>query len=74
VSLDEVIVRVVPAGNFKPEKDGEEIVQLYNAILNREFKLRLEVVDEIPQTTSGKFKQIVSDLAIAELRQRNQTP
>lgn len=59
--LDHLVVRIVRGGNFS-EADREHLVRELRARLGDDMKIDIEFVDELPRTSRGKFKWVVSQV------------
>jgi len=68
LSIDELIVRVVPAPNFDLNKHPQLIERAFRDQLKNQFKVNVEVVDRIETNESGKYRLVISQLAMDELR------
>jgi phenylacetate-CoA ligase len=68
-SRDELIVRVVPTAAFDYDHDPGLLEKLFTDHFQGEFKIAVEVVDQIDRTAAGKYKMVISPLAIEHLRQ-----
>ena len=62
-ALDRIRTKVVPTANFG-QLDVEEIQQRVRQRLG-DVEVLVECVPEIPRTSAGKFKAVVSELAVA---------
>ena len=69
VSLDEVIARIVPRENFDPATDSEILANLIDRALLGNFKVIVEVVENIPFTEYGKYKPVISTLAMEYIKE-----
>jgi phenylacetate-CoA ligase len=58
-SLEQIRVRVVPAGSFGPE-DVQDIIHRVQQRLGPRVAVNVEPVDSIPRTSAGKFQAVVS--------------
>jgi phenylacetate-CoA ligase len=61
-TLDQVIVRVVPAGDFSIEQ-GRALQAKISAALGGEIKATVEAVADIAPLPSGKYRYVVSKIA-----------
>ncbi|MFH2056365.1 MAG: hypothetical protein ABIJ61_10435 [bacterium] len=70
LSLDEAVLRVVPSAAFDRERELPGLEKSVREYFDNQLRIRvnLELVDEIPRTASGKFKFVISDLAMQYLR------
>ncbi|TFH65907.1 MAG: phenylacetate--CoA ligase family protein [Candidatus Zixiibacteriota bacterium] len=64
VALDEVILRVVPKDNYIRQQDEPLLLEYASESLGNKFRIRLEYVDDIPLTDGGKYRPVVSKLAV----------
>ena len=64
--VGEVIVRVLPGPDFN-QKDAAELVGQLNRRLGNGTKVKIELVDELPLTVTGKERFIVSRVNIDEI-------
>jgi phenylacetate-CoA ligase len=67
-SIDELIVRVVPTTAFDELNDRKLLGSSFVEYFKNQFKVSIEVVPEIPRTSAGKNRYVISDLAIQHLR------
>ncbi len=68
-SLDDLIVRIVPTSAFDADSDMRLLESSFTQYFEGQFKITVEVVDEISRTSAGKNRYVISDLAISHLRQ-----
>jgi phenylacetate-CoA ligase len=60
---ESVLIRVVPSPTETiPRKDIDEITDAIEVVMGEETDVRIEFVDEITETSSGKFRYIISDV------------
>jgi phenylacetate-CoA ligase len=64
VSLDKVILRVVPLPDFDREKDEPVLLKYYEKVMAGKFEIELQYVDEIPITEGGKYPVAISPFAV----------
>ncbi len=62
----QVIVRVVPEGGFGAAERAH-VVERMQRLLGGDMEVRVEIVDAIPTTPSGKFRYVISRVAEADL-------
>ncbi len=60
-SLDQIVIRVVRQGPID-ENQFAEIIRAFRVALGREVQVRLEDVDSLPSTPTGKHRYIVSEV------------
>lgn len=70
VSLDEIIVRVVPKSDFVDPDDRLAVQRAYEQELPGDFRVRVELVAEISSTDCCKNRLVISDLALNSLRSK----
>ena len=58
-SLNQIIVKVLPTENFK-EDDSRDIINRVHQRLSDRVDVQVELVNEIPRSSSGKFKAVIS--------------
>jgi phenylacetate-CoA ligase len=71
ISLDEVIIKIAPLPVYDYVKDETALLKQFDMVLGRNFKLKIEYVDDIPFTKGGKYPMSVSTLAM-EYMQKSQ--
>jgi phenylacetate-CoA ligase len=59
--LDRLLIRIVPGGRFGDE-DREHLLRELRARLGEDMRIDIEIVDELPRTSRGKFKWVVSEM------------
>ena len=64
VSLDEVILRVVPNEHYDKSNDEQLLLKYAEESTANKFRFRLEYVDDIPLTENGKYRSVISQLAV----------
>jgi len=64
VSLDEILLRVVPNERYERAVDEPLLLKYAEQSIAGKFKFRLEYVDDIPLTENGKYRSVISQLAI----------
>jgi phenylacetate-CoA ligase len=64
ISLDEVILRVVPKENYVRQQDEPLLLAYASESFANKFKIRLEYTDDIPLTDGGKYRSVISKLAV----------
>lgn len=67
VSLDKIIVRIVPEKSFDKSVHENILHQLAKESTANRFEVEIEYVDDIPLTKRGKFPAIVSSLAVESI-------
>ena len=64
VSLDEVILRVVPDESYDKTADESLLLKYAEESTAHKFRFRVEYVDDIPLTENGKYRSVISQLAV----------
>jgi phenylacetate-CoA ligase len=59
--LDRLLVRIVPGGGFS-DADRAQLVRELKARLGDDMRIDIEIVDELPRTSRGKFKWVVNEI------------
>jgi phenylacetate-CoA ligase len=59
--LDRLLVRIVPGTRFA-SSDSAHLVRELKARLGDQMRIEVELVDELPRTSSGKFKWVISEV------------
>jgi phenylacetate-CoA ligase len=59
--LDRLLVRIVPGGGFS-EADRSHLVRELKARLGDDMRVDIEIVDELPRTSRGKFKWVINEV------------
>lgn len=59
--LDRLLVRIVPGGAFSPA-DRDHLVRELKARLGDDMRIDIELVEELPRTSRGKFKWVVNQV------------
>lgn len=59
--LDRLLIRIVPGERFG-DADRVHLIRELRARLDQDMRIEIEVVDELPRTSGGKFKWVVSQL------------
>ena len=67
-SLDDLVIRVVPTSAFNADNDRQLLESSFTKYFGGQFKIAVEVVEEIGRTSAGKNRYVISDLAISHLR------
>jgi phenylacetate-CoA ligase len=67
-SLDDLVVRIVPTPAFSADNDRRLLETSFTEYFDGQFKVSVEVVEEISRTSTGKNRYVISDLAISHLR------
>jgi phenylacetate-CoA ligase len=70
VALDEIIVRVMPLPGFTDPDDLQAVERAYRKHFKGCFKVRVEVVEDIPCTDNCKNRLVISNYAIDHLRKQ----
>jgi len=68
-SLDDLVVRIVPTSAFDVDNDRQLLESSFTKYFNGQFKIAVEVVEEISRTSTGKNRYVISDIAIRHLRE-----
>ncbi|MCX6831234.1 MAG: hypothetical protein NT028_03755 [candidate division Zixibacteria bacterium] len=68
-SLDDLVVRVVPTSAFDADSDRQLLESSFTKYFDGQFKIAVEVVEEISRTSAGKNRYVISDIAIRHLRE-----
>jgi phenylacetate-CoA ligase len=71
VALDEVILRVVPKDNYVRQQDEPLLLRYASESFANKFRIRLEYVDDIPLTDGGKYRSVISRLAVKYFDRRH---
>jgi phenylacetate-CoA ligase len=66
-SLDSLVVKIVPSGNFS-QQDAQDIIFRVQQRLGEDVRVQVELVDEIPRTKAGKFQAVVSQLKKTDIQ------
>lgn len=56
---DEIVVKIVPGKDYK-EKDGDVVVNELKKRLGSQANVSIHIVDEIPRSSAGKFRAVIS--------------
>jgi phenylacetate-CoA ligase len=67
VSLDRVILRIVPLPEFDRAKDEPVLLDYYKKVTAGKFEIEIEYVDDIPFTDGGKYPVAISPFALRHL-------
>ena len=59
--LDRLLIRIVPGGAFG-EADRQHLVRELKARLGEDMRIDIELVDELPRTSRGKFKWVINEV------------
>lgn len=59
--LDRLLIRIVPGGSFGEAERGHLIREL-RARLGEDMRIDIELIQELPRTSRGKFKWVVSQV------------
>lgn len=60
-ALDHIRVVIVPAGEFSPS-DQQEVIQRVRQRLGKNIQVNVELVEQIPRTSAGKFRAVICNL------------
>jgi len=60
-NLDRLLVRIVPGGAFSAA-DRAHLVRELKARLGEDMRIDIELVEELPRTSRGKFKWVVNEV------------
>ncbi len=74
LSIDELVVRIVPSAAFDRKTHLKLVEEAFRTHLNDEFRVTVEVVDRIESSESGKYRLVISQLAMDELRRSLKEP
>ena len=64
LNIDEIILRVVPKANYNREQDEPLLLEYAAKSIAEKLKVHLEYVDDIPLTETGKYRSVISKLAL----------
>ncbi len=70
-SVDDLVIRVIPRETFDRRHDPSIIAAAYRDCFQNQFKVSVELVEQINRTDSGKYKFVISNPAMNYLRQSN---
>jgi len=59
--LDRLLIRIVPGGTFS-DADRQHLLRELKARLGDDMRIDVECVDQLPRTSRGKFKWVVSQI------------
>lgn len=59
--LDRLLIRIVPGGRFS-DGDREHLLRELRARLGEDMRIDIELVDELPRTSRGKFKWVINEV------------
>ena len=68
LSIDKLLLRIVPLPTYDRSVDEELVLKHFGEVLANQFEIKIEYVDDIPMTESGKYQVAISPLAIQYLR------
>jgi len=71
ISLDKVILRIVPLPEFIREKDEPALLEIYKKVTAGKFEITIEYVDDIPFTEGGKYPVAISPFAVKHFEEVN---
>ena len=61
--IDRLLVRIVPGSDFT-ESERAHLIKELRARLGDGMRIDIELIDELPRTSSGKFKWVVSQVGL----------
>jgi phenylacetate-coenzyme A ligase PaaK-like adenylate-forming protein len=64
VSLEKLVLRIVPGLEYSLESDESLLLKYAYEALPDDFKISIEYLKSIPPTKAGKYRQVISQLAI----------
>ena len=59
--LDRLLIRIVPGGGFT-DAERDHLVRELKARLGDDMRIDIELVDELPRTSRGKFKWVINEV------------
>ena len=65
--IDHVTLRVVADDNYVVERDEPLLIEQFNLVLAKKFKISIEYIEDIPFTRNGKYRVSVSPLTMKYL-------
>jgi phenylacetate-CoA ligase len=68
LSMDELVVRLIPLPGFCPQRDCALLEKAWSDLFPGQFKVSVELVENIDRTDSGKYKMVISEPAMNYLR------
>lgn len=72
ISLDKVILRLVPLPDFDRQKDEPVFLEFYKKVTAGKFEVEIEYVDDIPFTEGGKYPVAISPFAVKHLEMKTE--
>lgn len=73
-AIDEVILRVEVGSEYDRVVDEPKVIEYATEALMGKFRVTIEYVDRIPLSEGGKFRPVLSPLALAEVRRKAISP
>ena len=58
---DHIRIKLIPNARYK-EKDSQHLIAEFQARLGSGVKIEIEFIDDLPRTTSGKFRWVISNV------------
>ena len=68
LSIDKLLIRIVPLPTYDRKVDEDLVLKHFSDVLANQFEIKIEYVDDIPLTESGKYQVAISPLAIQYLK------
>ncbi|MBN8445140.1 MAG: hypothetical protein J0M22_06650, partial [Gammaproteobacteria bacterium] len=70
VAVDQWIVRIVPDVGFE-KQDGLQIINNINQLVSEKINVEIELVDDIPRTSAGKYRWVINEMSKKKVDLRN---
>lgn len=70
VAVDQWIVRIVPDVGFQ-QQDGLQIISNINQLVSEKVNVEIELVDDIPRTSAGKYRWVINEMSKKKVDLRN---
>jgi len=70
VAIGQWIVRIVPDVGYQ-KQDGIQIISNINQLVSDRVNVKIELVDDIPRTTAGKYRWVVNEMSKQKADSRN---